>query len=156
MESVFFENNETGVIVISLLLRRLLCFYALIVYMSSLCWYCLSWQDVLRRQTGYKKKRHYPDWEFSARQVNSYSFAWEMQGDSQVLPLQVFSTQDEVWLQFEQGQVIPAIFSIDSQTQAEQVLKIHRNPPYIVLKGHYSQLRLRWQDKEAIVWHRPR
>ncbi len=103
-----------------------------------------------------QKKRHYPDWEFSARQVNSYSFAWEMQGDSQVLPLQVFSTQDEVWLQFEQGQVIPAIFSIDPQTQAEQVLKIHRNPPYIVLKGHYSQLRLRWQDKEAIVWHRPR
>lgn len=103
-----------------------------------------------------QKKRHYPDWEYNARQVNNYSFAWEMQGDNNVLPLQVFSTQDEVWLQFALGQVIPAIFSIDPRTQAEQVLKTHRNPPYIVLKGHYSQLRLRWQDKEAIVWHRPR
>lgn len=117
---------------------------------SSLMFGCTTQADWLQ------KKRHYPDWEFSARQVNSYSFSWEMQGDSQVLPVQVFSTQDEIWLQFELGQVIPAIFSIDPQTQAEQVLKTHRNPPYIVVKGHYSQLRLRWQDKEAIVWHRPR
>ncbi|MDY3332007.1 MAG: TrbG/VirB9 family P-type conjugative transfer protein [Pelistega sp.] len=129
----------------TLIIRRLGVLLALLLLAA-----CTTQADWLQ------KKRHYPDWEFTARQVNNYSFAWEMHGDNGVLPVQVFSTQDEVWLQFASGQVIPAIFSVDPRTQTEQILKVHNNPPYIVLKGHHSQLRLRWQDREAIVWHRPK
>lgn len=103
-----------------------------------------------------QRKRHYPEWEFSTRQVNHYSFSWEMQGDEVILPVQVFSTQDEVWLQFAPHQTIPTVLGIEASTNKEQVLKVYHNPPYLVLKGHHSQLRLRWQDSEAIVWHRPK
>ncbi len=116
-----------------------------------------------------QKKRNYPNWELSSRQVNQYSFHWEMTGDQAILPVQVFSTQNEVWLQFPEHATIPAIFEVDerwdlvqgadgytTQETGEIPLRYHRNAPYIVLKGNPSRLRLRLGHYEAILWHTPR
>lgn len=116
-----------------------------------------------------QRKRHYPDWEHSSRRVNQYSFNWEMTGDQAILPIQVFSTQDEVWLHFPEHVTIPAIFEVDerwdlvqtdegyqTQQSSETPLRFHRNPPYIVLKGNPSRLRLRLGHYEAALWHSPR
>lgn len=116
-----------------------------------------------------QKKRNYPNWELSSRQVNQYSFHWEMTGDQAILPVQVFSTQHEVWLQFPEYATIPAIFEVDdrwdlvqgadgytTQETGEIPLRYHHNRPYIVLKGNPSRLRLRLGHYEAIIWHTPR
>ncbi len=116
-----------------------------------------------------QRKRNYPDWELSSRKVNQYSFHWEMTGDQAILPIQVFSTQDEVWLHFPEHATIPAIFEVDerwdlvhaedgytAQLNSEKPLRFHRNSPYIVLKGNPQRLRLRLGHYEAVIWHSPR
>lgn len=142
---------------LSRVLQRL-CLLSLIGFLAA----CLTQADWLQR------KRHYPHWEYSSRQVNHYSFNWEMSGDQQILPIQAFSTQDEVWLHYPEHTTIPAIFevnddartpidlSLNSQPSSETPLRYHRNPPYIVLKGHPARLRLRLGHYEASVWHTPR
>ena len=105
----------------------------------------------------------------SSRKVNQYSFHWEMTGDQAILPIQVFSTQDEVWLHFPEHATIPAIFEVDerwdlvqaedgytAQLNSEKPLRFHRNSPYIVLKGNPQRLRLRLGHYEAVIWHSPR
>ncbi|WP_261796388.1 TrbG/VirB9 family P-type conjugative transfer protein [Pelistega indica] len=96
-----------------------------------------------------------PDWEFSPRSVNQYSFAWQMQGDEALLPMQVFSTQDEVWVELWPTQTVPAILSIDPKTQQQTVQNVYRNYPYVVVKGHFAQLLLKRGDKEVFLWHKP-
>ncbi|NEN75730.1 TrbG/VirB9 family P-type conjugative transfer protein [Pelistega sp. NLN82] len=101
-----------------------------------------------------QKKRHYPDWEFSTRTVNQYSFKWDMIGDETIFPQQVFSTQDEVWIQLKENATIPVIFKVDKDSRVE-VLKYYHNPPYIVLKGQYTQLRLQEGDRQVWLKQRP-
>lgn len=99
-------------------------------------------------------KRHYPDWQLSATEVNQYSFEWEMSGDQEVLPELVFSTQKEIWLRFYPQQDLPVIVGIDAKTQREKVLKMHQNPPYIVLRAPYATLKLRGVNgEEGMIWH---
>lgn len=99
-------------------------------------------------------KRHYPNWQFRATQVNQYSFEWEMSGDQEVLPELVFSTQNEIWLRFYPMQAFPVIMGVDAKTQREKVLKIHYNPPYVVLRAPYATLKLRGANgEEGMIWH---
>ncbi|NOL50292.1 TrbG/VirB9 family P-type conjugative transfer protein [Pelistega europaea] len=101
-----------------------------------------------------QKKRHYPDWQLSPTEVNQYSFEWEMSGDQEVLPELVFSTQSEIWMRFLPHQNIPVIMGVDAKTQQERVLKIHHNPPYVVLRAPYATLRLRGAGGEkGVIWH---
>ena len=101
-----------------------------------------------------QRKRHYPDWQLSPTEVNQYSFEWEMEGDKKVLPELVFSTQSEIWMRFRHRQSIPVIIGIDGRTQQEKVLKIHHNPPYVVLRAPYATLRLRGAGgEEGVIWH---
>lgn len=103
-----------------------------------------------------QKKRYYPDWQFSATEVNHYSFEWEMDGDKAVLPELVFSTQSEIWMRFRPNQEIPVILGIDTKNQREKVLKVHYSPPYVVLKAPYATLQLHGiTGGRGRIWHTP-
>ncbi|MCJ9710968.1 TrbG/VirB9 family P-type conjugative transfer protein, partial [Bordetella hinzii] len=39
-----------------------------------------------------------------------FDFNWQLSGDPEVAPLQVFAGGQEIWLQFAPGQELPAIF----------------------------------------------
>ncbi len=70
-----------------------------------------------------------------------FDFNWQLSGDPEVAPLQVFAGGQEIWLQFAPGQELPAILG---QTPAgEQPLAYQRREPYIVLSGHWQALVLR-------------
>lgn len=97
------------------------------------------------------RKRLYPEWEISNRSVNQYSFDWSVTGDPLIAPVQVFSTGNEIWLQFAPGANIPAIFAL--QKEDEKALPYYRNEPYIVIKGHWPDLLLRFGSHQARARH---
>ncbi|WP_028883872.1 TrbG/VirB9 family P-type conjugative transfer protein [Taylorella asinigenitalis] len=101
------------------------------------------------------KKRFFPGWQHSPRFVNSYDFDWHMKGTQHILPKQVFSTENEVWFEFPDLNVIdglPMIFSLDPYRGKEKIMKIYQNPPYLVIKGRHSQIRIRHKNADAVVW----
>ncbi|NYT85767.1 TcpQ domain-containing protein [Pollutimonas harenae] len=82
-----------------------------------------------------------PDWFPSAlraagpvqnqHELSEFSFAWELSGNREVAPLQIFDDGQRVWLQFAPGQPIPAIFEL--QPGGARPLPYTRQGPYIVL-----------------------
>ncbi|ADU92149.1 TrbG/VirB9 family P-type conjugative transfer protein [Taylorella equigenitalis] len=123
--------------------------FALICLTSSLFVACGS-------QPGWlMKKRFFPGWQHSPRYVNNYDFNWHTKGSQKALPVQVFSTDNEVWMEFPDLNVIdglPIIFSLDPFTGKEKIMKVHQNPPYLVIKGQHSQIKIRYRNNEAVVW----
>ncbi|MDD3758933.1 MAG: TrbG/VirB9 family P-type conjugative transfer protein [Advenella sp.] len=97
------------------------------------------------------RKRLYPQWEVSNRSVNQYSFDWSLSGDPEIAPLQVFSTGNEIWLQFEPEAAIPAIFAV--QAKGEKPLPYYRNDPYIIIKGNWAELSLRAGNRVVRARH---
>lgn len=74
---------------------------------------------------------------------------WQLSGDPAVAPLQVFSSQQEIWLQFSPGQPIPAIFGLTFS--GEQPLPFVRRDPYVVVSAQWSDLVMRGGRQSAFA-----
>ena len=74
-------------------------------------------------------------------------FSWRLSGDRAVAPLQVFSDSTHTWLQWQTGQVLPAIFGL---TEAEeQLVTYERHGPYAKLEGAWTRLVFRGAHQQA-------
>lgn len=96
-----------------------------------------------------------PEWMppsvFSAGPVDNqtarFSFAWELSGDQDIGPVQVFDNGRQTWLQFQPGQTLPAIFAGDEQ--GERPLRYTRQDDYIIINGVESVLIFRGGQLKA-------
>lgn len=95
-----------------------------------------------------QRKRHYHGWEHSTRQVNAYNFDWVINGAAEAAPLQVFSASDEIWVQWPQTRPVPVIIAVDERGRS-QVLSVHEQPPYLVVKGSWPVLRFHVRGQQA-------
>ncbi|OZI73994.1 TcpQ domain-containing protein [Bordetella genomosp. 12] len=71
----------------------------------------------------------------------AFDFGWQLSGDAEVAPLQVFASPDEVWLQFAPQQALPAVFG--QGPAGEQPLPMLRREPYVVVPGRWQTLIMR-------------
>lgn len=80
-----------------------------------------------------------------------FDFNWQLSGDPAVAPVQVFSHSQQVWLQFEQMQYLPAIFAWqDGQRYA---LNYQRFDPYVVIDGSWRELLFQGGHRQARATH---
>ncbi|MVW78899.1 TrbG/VirB9 family P-type conjugative transfer protein [Bordetella sp. 02P26C-1] len=70
-----------------------------------------------------------------------YDFNWRLSGDAKVAPLQVFSGEGRIWLQFPPGRTLPALFA--ETGQGIQPLPYVYQEPYMVIEGNWPALVLR-------------
>jgi len=90
-----------------------------------------------------------PDWVIapqfaslgSAAELGNYSFDWDLSGERQVAPLQVFDNGKKIWLQFMPEQAVPAIFQ--NTPQGERPLRYKRDGDYLILNGIWPKLSFR-------------
>ena len=82
----------------------------------------------------------YSDGPFVAQ--GSFDFDWQLAGDRAVAPLQVFSGDAGVWLQFAATNNLPAIFGL-SPNGGERLLDFRIQAPYVYLAGRWLALRFR-------------
>jgi len=95
---------------------------------------CMHWLEPSRRA-------HQAEADWSALSDGPYYFAWRLSGDRAVGPLQVFDNGRDVWLQFEPGQAIPALFGV--RNGVEHLLPYQRRGPYVHVTGIWPRLVLR-------------
>lgn len=114
------------------------------VSVGSLCLAgCMSWSD---RPVG---------WPHDGAPVGKYDFDWQLSGDPAVAPLQVFSGEGRIWLQFAPGRTPPALFG--RTADGMQPLPYRRQDPYVIVDGLWPVLVLRGGHHEARVRrHGPR
>lgn len=74
-------------------------------------------------------------------------FSWKLSGDKSVAPLQVFSDEKYIWLQWQPNQTLPAIFGVTAQ--GEQLASYARNGPYTTLDAHWTGLVFRGAHRQA-------
>ena len=74
-------------------------------------------------------------------------FSWRLSGDRAVAPLQVFSDSTHTWLQWQTGQVLPAIFGFTEV--GEQLVAYERHGPYAKLEGAWTRLVFRGAHQQA-------
>jgi hypothetical protein len=74
-------------------------------------------------------------------------FSWRLSGDRAVAPLQVFSDSTHTWLQWQTGQVLPAIFGFTEV--GEQLVSYERHGPYAKLEGVWTRLVFRGAHQQA-------
>jgi hypothetical protein len=74
-------------------------------------------------------------------------FSWRLSGDRAVAPLQVFSDATHTWLQWQPGQVLPAIFGFAEA--GEQLVSYERHGPYAKLEGAWTRLVFRGAHQQA-------
>lgn len=67
-----------------------------------------------------------------------FDFNWRLSGAREVAPLQVFSSDKQLWLQFASGQNIPAIFALEQQRHTP--LSYTYSDPYVIVKGTWRHL----------------
>jgi hypothetical protein len=77
----------------------------------------------------------------------SLDFSWRLSGDRAVAPLQVFSDSTHTWLQWQTGQVLPAIFGFTEV--GEQLVTYERHGPYAKLEGAWTRLVFRGAHQQA-------
>lgn len=90
-----------------------------------------------------------PDWRWSKGFGNidstlgarAYSFDWQLSGDPQVAPLQVFDDGRKTWLQFAGDHAAPAVFR--REPSGDILLDTSREGGYLVIKGVWPHLVLR-------------
>lgn len=70
-----------------------------------------------------------------------YRFEWQLSGDPEIMPVQVFDDGERMWLQFAPEGAWPAIFDVGAA--GWRPLAYRRDGPYMVLEGIYEQLELR-------------
>lgn len=71
----------------------------------------------------------------------SYDFHWQLSGQRDVAPLQVFNDERQIWLQYAPGQAVPAIFGV-YQGRAEP-LSPQRHGSYVTVPGPWPELQFR-------------
>src|SRR5690625_3790885 len=76
-----------------------------------------------------------------------FNFAWELSGDQDVGPLHVFDNGHQTWLQFQPGQVLPAVFAADEQ--GERPLRYTRQDDFLVIDGVDAELIFRGGQRRA-------
>ncbi|MBV6271581.1 TcpQ domain-containing protein [Alcaligenaceae bacterium CGII-47] len=90
-----------------------------------------------------------PQWSWSkgfanldfAPRAQAFSFDWELSGDPQIAPVQVFDDGRRTWLQFAVDQVPPALFR---RTQhGDVLLKVSREGAYLVIDEVWPHLLVR-------------
>ncbi|GAA5085760.1 TrbG/VirB9 family P-type conjugative transfer protein [Paenalcaligenes hermetiae] len=91
-----------------------------------------------------------PHWDMGAEH---FDFMWRLSGDREVAPLQVFSSDKQIWLQFAVGQYVPAIFAIEDKQYIP--LSYSRKDPYVIVQGQWQQLVFRGGALEAKAQHEP-
>lgn len=72
---------------------------------------------------------------------SEFSFDWQLSGDPEVMPLQVFDDGVGMWLQFAPQGAWPAVF--ESTAGGQRPLSYRHEPPYMRLDGVYEHLELR-------------
>lgn len=79
--------------------------------------------------------------------ASEYDFNWRLSGDREVAPLQVFSADQQLWLQFAVEQNIPAIFALENGRHIP--LSYRRSDPYVIIKGGWQHLVFRGAALQA-------
>lgn len=90
-----------------------------------------------------------PQWSWSkgfanldfAPRAQAFSFDWELSGDPQIAPLQVFDDGRRTWLQFAADQVPPAVFR--RTERGDVLLKASRDGAYQVIDGVWPHVLVR-------------
>ena len=85
--------------------------------------------------------------------AEQFDFNWRLSGAREVAPLQIFSANDQLWLQFAVDQNIPAIFAIENGRQVP--LSYKRSDPYVLIKGDWQQLIFRGGALQAKAQYHP-
>lgn len=80
---------------------------------------------------------------------SAFRFDWELHGDPQVMPLQVFDDGMRTWLQFPPEGAWPAVF--EEGHAGWRALGYRREGPYMVLDGVFDRLVLRGGHLQASV-----
>lgn len=80
-------------------------------------------------------------------EAEQFDFNWRLSGAREVAPLQIFSANNQLWLQFGVEQNIPAIFALQKGRQIP--LSYKRSDPYIIIKGDWQELVFRGAALEA-------
>lgn len=71
----------------------------------------------------------------------AFSFDWQLSGDPEIMPVQVFDDGHGMWLQFAPEGAWPAVFEVVNG--AWRPLPYRRESPYMLLDGVYPHLELR-------------
>lgn len=80
-----------------------------------------------------------------------FDFNWQLSGDPEVAPVQVFSHSHQIWLQFNQTAYLPAIFGLKhGQSHA---LSYQRFDPYVVIEGQWQELLFQGGHLQARARH---
>lgn len=85
--------------------------------------------------------------------AEQFDFNWRLSGAREVAPLQIFSANDQLWLQFGADQNIPAIFAVEKGRQIP--LSYKRSDPYVLIKGNWHELVFRGAALEAKAQYQP-
>ncbi|WP_417277012.1 TcpQ domain-containing protein [Castellaniella sp.] len=73
--------------------------------------------------------------------IAQYHFGWQLSGDPDLAPLQVFDDGTDIWLQYPAGQAVPAVFA---RTPAgDTLLRARRDGDYLRVRGVHSHLLMR-------------
>lgn len=70
-----------------------------------------------------------------------FSFDWQLSGEPEVMPVQVFDDGLSMWLQFSPEGAWPAVFKVSAA--GWRPLSYRSEPPYMVLDGIHEHLELR-------------
>ncbi|CAM5789585.1 TcpQ domain-containing protein [Castellaniella caeni] len=73
--------------------------------------------------------------------VGAYHFDWRLSGDPGLAPLQVFDDGQDTWLQYPQGQAVPALFA--RTAAGDRLLTPRREGDYLVVRGVPGHLVMR-------------
>lgn len=90
-----------------------------------------------------------PQWSWSkgfanldfAPRAQVFNFDWQLSGDPQIAPLQVFDDGRRTWLQFAADQTPPAVFRRGEE--GDILLQVARDGAYLVLEGVWPHVLVR-------------
>src|SRR5690554_5842454 len=135
--------------------------------MKAVCVYGFTWKQLMIRiaatlacTMGLSACATLPDWVVAPTFLNAgatadvghYSFDWNLSGDRQLAPLQVFDNGKETWLQFMPEQFVPAIFR---RTQnGKKPLTYTRRGDYLIIDGVWPELIFRGGTSRAVAQKR--
>ena len=71
----------------------------------------------------------------------AFNFDWQLSGDPEIMPIQVFDDGSSMWLQFAPEGAWPAVFEVVDG--GWRPLSYRREPPYMLLDGLHHHLELR-------------
>lgn len=84
----------------------------------------------------------------AADATGGFDWSWDVAGDPQVRPIQVFTNGEKTWLQMAPHQVMPALFVAGTPVPFEL------NPPYIMVVGAPDRIDLIATSYRAVVTRR--